>query len=104
MDEDYAYRLSVLIFKKISQQSYDNVSELRLILEEAKGKCYPVGDMRRLLWHYEVSLDKLEAGVYYPEVVKELSDNIFLSPILSTTYNPLDTSVSSKGNNCCLLL
>lgn len=100
MDEDYAYRLSVRLFNMITQQSYDDISELRTLLEEAKGKCYPVGDTRRLLWYYEVAVDKLEAGVYYVEVVKELSEHIFLSPLLFSSYYPSH----QEARDCCYLL
>lgn len=105
MDEDYAYRLSVRLFNKITHQSYDDISELRLLLEEAKEKCYPIGDTRRLLCHYEEALDKLDAGVYYVEVVRELSDHIFLSPLLTSSYH---TSSYIEGDvavkSCCQLL
>jgi hypothetical protein len=100
MDDDLAYRISIRLFEKIALQNYDDRKELRALLESAFHYCFPTGETHRRLLLYVEALDKLDAGVYYVDVVVQLSDNIFHD---STLFPPLVVASKAK-KHCCVLL
>lgn len=77
MDDDKAYRLSTILFEKIALQRYCTIDELYSLLDEAEEKCFPTGHTHRLLYHYRVAVNRLKDGVYYVDVVDELSLVLF---------------------------
>lgn len=101
MDDDLAYRLSVRLFEKIALQNYDDRKELRALLQSALHYCFPTGDTHRRLLLYAVALDKLDAGVYYIDVVTELSHAIFDD---KTLFPVMSVESASKNKRCCVLL
>lgn len=109
MDDDKAYRLSVCIFNRIALQNYDTIDELYDILDEALSLCFPTGDTHRILLMYEGNIKRLEAGVYYSEVVTDIT--IFLSTYSSLRYPSLghpfaspSSKISGKKGQCCDIL